>query len=50
MKWAGHVARMGEEEFREVFLGKPEVKRLLEIQRRRWVDNIEMELGYDGVV
>jgi hypothetical protein len=38
MKWAGHVARMGEK--RNV--GKPEGKRSL--GRRRWIDNIKMDL------
>jgi hypothetical protein len=38
MGWAGHVARMGEK-------GKPEGKRPLGKPRRRWVDNIRMDLG-----
>jgi len=44
MKWAGRVARVGEE--RGVYrflLGKPEGKRPLGIPRRRWVDNIRMD-------
>jgi len=52
MRWAGHVARMGEE--REVYMvlvGKPEGKRPLGRSRRRWLDNIridlqEVECGY----
>jgi hypothetical protein len=43
MRWAGHVARIGEK--RNVYrllAGKPEVKRLLGRQRRRWIDNIKM--------
>jgi hypothetical protein len=37
MRWAGHVARMGEErEVYKVFVGKPEGKRLLRRSRRRW--------------
>jgi hypothetical protein len=35
-----------------ILVGKPEGKRLLERQRRRWVDNIKMdlrEIGWDGV-
>ena len=47
--WAGHVARMGEE--RGVYrglLGKPEGKRLLGRPRRRWVDNIRMDLQEVG--
>ena len=45
MRWAGHVARTGEERMVYRFLvGKPEGKRLLERPRRRWVDNIRMDL------
>jgi hypothetical protein len=43
--WAGHVARMGEERgVYMVLVGKPEGKRSLERPRRRWVDNIIMDL------
>jgi hypothetical protein len=45
MRWAGHVARMGEK--RNVYrllVGKPEGKRPLERPRRRWIDNIKMDL------
>ena len=54
MRWAGHVARMGEERgVYRVLVGKPEVKRPLGRPRRRWVDNIRMVLqevgcGYVG--
>ena len=41
MRWAGHVARMGEE---RVLVGKPEGKRPLGRPRRRWMDNIRMDL------
>ena len=45
MRWAGHVARMGEEMgVYMVLLGKPEGKRPLGRPRRRWVDNIRMDL------
>ena len=45
MRWAGHVARMGEERGAYSFLvGKPEGKRPLGRPRRRWVDNIRMDL------
>ena len=45
MRWAGHVARMGEEKgVYRVFVGKPEGKRPLGRPRRRWVDNIRMDL------
>ena len=41
MRWAGHVARMGEESgVYRILVGKPEGKR----PRRRWVDNIRMDL------
>ena len=45
MRWAGHVARMGEVRGVYRFLvGKPEGKRPLGRPRRRWVDNIRMDL------
>jgi len=45
MRWAGHVARMGEERgMYRVLVGKPEGRRPLERPRRRWVDNIRMDL------
>ena len=44
MKWAGHVARMGEERrVYRVLVGKPKGKRPLGRPRRRWVDNIRMD-------
>ena len=44
MRWAGHVASMGEERGAYRFLvGKPEGKRPLVRPRRRWVD-IRMDL------
>ena len=49
MRWAGHVARMGEERrVYRVLVGKPEGKRPLGIPRRRWVDNIRMALQEVG--
>jgi hypothetical protein len=45
MTWAGHVARMGEN--RNVYtllVGKPEGERPLGRPRRRWLDNIRMDL------
>jgi hypothetical protein len=45
MRWAGHVARMGEK--RNVYgllIGKPEGKRPLGRPRCRWIDNIKMDL------
>jgi len=45
MKWAGHVARMGEERVVYRFLvGKPEGRRPLRKPRRRWVNNIRTDL------
>ena len=45
MRWAGHVAHMGEERVMyRVLVGKPEVKRPLGRPRRRWVDNNRMDL------
>jgi hypothetical protein len=43
MRWAGHVARMGEGRgVYRVLVGKPEGKRPLERLRRRWEDNINL--------
>ena len=45
MRWAGHVARTGEERGAcRVLVRKPEGKRPLGRPRRRWVDNIRMDL------
>jgi len=44
MRWAGHVARMGEERgVYRVLVWKPEGKRPLGKPRRRWVDNIRTD-------
>jgi hypothetical protein len=49
MRWAGHVARMGEtRKAYKIRVGKPEEKRPLERPRRRWVDNIKMDLREIG--
>jgi len=49
MRWAGHVARMGEEsEVYRGLLGKPEGRRQLGRPRRRWVDNIRTDLQTVG--
>jgi hypothetical protein len=46
MKWAGHVAHMGEgRNVYRVLVGKPEGKRPLERPRRRCEDGIKMDLG-----
>ena len=43
MRWAGHVAHMGEGKgVHRVLVGKPEGKRPLGRPRRRWEDNIKM--------
>ena len=45
MRWAGHLARMGVGRgVYRVLVGKPEGKRPLGRPRRRWEDNIRMEL------
>jgi len=49
MRWVGHVARMGEERGAyKVLVGKPEGKRPLGRPRRRWVNNIRMDLQEVG--
>jgi hypothetical protein len=53
MRWAGHVALMGEERNAyRILVGKPDGKAPPGRQRRRWVDTIKMdlrELGWDGM-
>jgi hypothetical protein len=53
MRWAGHVSRMGEtRNAYRILVGKPEGKRPSGKPRRRWVDNIKMdlrEIGWDGM-
>jgi len=45
MRWAGHVAHMGEERgVYRVSVGKLEGRRTLGRPRHRWVDNIRMDL------
>jgi hypothetical protein len=45
MRWAGHVARMGERTGAYRFwMGRPEGRRPLRRPRRRWEDNIKMDL------
>ena len=51
MRWAGHVARMDEEKgVYRVLVGKPEGRRPLGRPRRRWVDNIRMDVQEVGCV
>ncbi|KAJ4431417.1 hypothetical protein ANN_20014 [Periplaneta americana] len=51
LRWVGHVARMGESRNAyRVLVGRPEGKKPLGRPRRRWEDNIKMDLrevGYD---
>jgi hypothetical protein len=53
MRWAGHVARMGvTRNTYRILVGTPEGSRPLGRPRRRWVDNIKMdlkEIGWDGM-
>jgi hypothetical protein len=52
MRWVGHVARMGVGRgVYWILVGRPEWKRPLGRPRRRWEDNIKMdlkEIGIDG--
>jgi hypothetical protein len=52
LRWARHVARMGEKQNAyRTLVGNPEGKRPLGRPRRTWVDNIKMdlrEIGWDG--
>jgi hypothetical protein len=51
MRWAWHIARVGEKRNAyRILVGKPEGKRLLERPRRWWVDNNKVnlrEIGWD---
>jgi hypothetical protein len=50
MRWAGHVARMGEGKGAyRVLVGRSEGKRPLGRPRRRWEDNIKLDLGEIGI-
>jgi hypothetical protein len=53
MRWAGHIALTGEKRNAcRLLVGKPERKRPLGRPRRRWVDNIKMdlrEIEWDGM-
>jgi hypothetical protein len=49
MRWAGHVARMGEKRNAyRILVAKPEVKKPLERLRHRWEDNVKMDLRETG--
>jgi hypothetical protein len=53
MRWAGHVSRMGaKRNAYRILVENPEGKRLLARPRRRWVNNIKLdlrEIGWDGM-
>jgi hypothetical protein len=53
MRWAGHVARMGEKrKAHRILMGNPKGKRLLGRPRRKWEDNIRTdlrEIGWGGM-
>jgi hypothetical protein len=49
MRWAGHVARMGERRGAySGLVGKPQGKRPFGRSRRKWEDNIKMDLQEVG--
>jgi hypothetical protein len=57
MRWAGHVAGMGEmRNEQKILVGKPEGNMSFGKTRRRWEDNIRMDLreieweGVDGFI
>jgi hypothetical protein len=50
LRWTGHVARMGEGRgVHRVLVGRPEGKRPLGRPRRRWEDNIKLDLREKGI-
>jgi hypothetical protein len=52
MRWAGHVARMGEKRNTYRFLVEPDRKRQPRRDKRRWVDNIKIniiEIVWSGI-
>jgi hypothetical protein len=51
MRWEGHIARMVKmRNSYKILVGKPEGKRPLGRPKRRWEDNIKMELKETGFV
>jgi len=49
MRWAGYVVRMGERRcVYRILVGKPEGKRPLGRLRRRWEENIKIDLQEVG--
>jgi hypothetical protein len=50
MRWAGHVARLGEKRnVYRLFVGKPEGRRPLGRPRWSWMDSVEMDLVRDMI-
>jgi hypothetical protein len=50
MRWAGHVARMGDRRgVYRALVGKPEGKKSLGRRRHKWEDNIKMDLQNVGL-
>jgi hypothetical protein len=52
MRWAGHVTRMEKWNAYRILVGEPEGKRQLRRTRRRWGDNIKIdlrEIGWNGM-
>jgi hypothetical protein len=50
MRWAGHVARMREGRgVYRILVGRPEGNRPLGRRRRRWEDNVRMDLRETGI-
>ena len=48
MRWTGHVGRMGKGRgVYRVLVGKPEGRKALGRPRRRWEENIKMDLDWD---
>ena len=46
MRWEGHVARMEETRYAyRILIEKPQRKRLLEIHKKKWQDNIKTGLN-----
>ena len=51
LRWAGHVARMEEgRSALKILTGKPSEKRPLGRPRRRWEDNMRMDLEDIGII
>ena len=49
MRWAGHIARMGKKRgMYRVLVGKPDGRRLLGRPRRRWENNMKIDLQEVG--